>query len=224
MAGRRPQACDGSSPRWTFMHREQLRKRTPDTESSGISHGLLFSFLLLLVVVLFSTRAIAAPARGQTPAGAKVSQTAPATGDFVGQEVCATCHEEAAKGFASNPHTKMAEMHGKTGVTCEGCHGPGKAHVDGGGDVTKIFNPGQGHCQGSRRKVPDLPRGQHANFERSAHGEEQCELRRAATAFMLAKTRSSCSRSPSPGSASSATPISSRSSPCLSTTRWKRAC
>ncbi len=153
------------------MHREQLRKRTPDTESSGISHGLLFSFLLLLVVVLFSTRAIAAPARGQTPAGAKVSQTAPATGDFVGQEVCATCHEEAAKGFASNPHTKMAEMHGKTGVTCEGCHGPGKAHVDGGGDVTKIFNPGKATAKEVDAKCLTCHGGQHANFERTAHGE-----------------------------------------------------
>ena len=46
-----------------------------------------------------------------------------------------------SKEFANNPHTKMALMHGDAGVTCENCHGAGKAHVEGGGDVTKIFNP-----------------------------------------------------------------------------------
>jgi DmsE family decaheme c-type cytochrome len=91
--------------------------------------------------------------------------------DFVGQETCATCHEESAKGFASNPHTKIAEMHGKKGVTCEGCHGPGKAHVDGGGDVAKIFNPAKASAKEIDARCLSCHEGQHANFERTAHGE-----------------------------------------------------
>src|SRR3974377_1932649 len=46
---------------------------------------------------------------------------------------------QVGKNFAENPHTRLAMEHGGTGATCESCHGPGKAHVDGGGDVSKIF-------------------------------------------------------------------------------------
>lgn len=128
--------------------------------------ALLISSVLLLIVGLWSPRAMAS-----NPPGAKSAQTAPAQGEFVGQEVCATCHEDAAKGFASNPHSKLALMHGKTGVTCEGCHGSGKAHVDGGGDVAKIFNPAKATAKEVDARCLSCHQGQHANFERTAHGE-----------------------------------------------------
>src|SRR3984885_7772624 len=60
--------------------------------------------------------------------------------DYVGQETCATCHQDQVKGFPANPHSKLALEHGGKGVTCEGCHGPGKAHVDSGGEAHKIFH------------------------------------------------------------------------------------
>ena len=72
----------------------------------------LVSAMLSLLVVLFSARAMAS-----NPPGAKSPQSAPAQGEFVGQEVCATCHDDVAKGFSSNPHSKLAQMHGKSGVT-----------------------------------------------------------------------------------------------------------
>jgi len=119
---------------------------------------------------MFSLVATAAPASGASPS-AKAGQAAPAPGDFVGGETCATCHEEVSKGFESNPHSKLAEAHGKTGVTCEGCHGPGKAHVDGGGDVTKIFNPAKASPKEVDEKCLTCHQGNHANFLRTAHGE-----------------------------------------------------
>ncbi|MGA2535148.1 MAG: DmsE family decaheme c-type cytochrome [Terracidiphilus sp.] len=94
-----------------------------------------------------------------------------APGDFVGSEVCATCHEEVAKGFATNPHAKMAEMHGSKGVTCENCHGAGKAHVEAGGDKTKIFNPATASVADVDAKCLGCHQGQHQNFNRSAHAE-----------------------------------------------------
>jgi DmsE family decaheme c-type cytochrome len=78
------------------------------------------------------------PAQG-TPAA--VSQAAPAApaqaGDYVGEDTCLTCHDtQSYKGtaHARKANTKTpAATHG-----CESCHGPGKAHVDGGGDKTQI--------------------------------------------------------------------------------------
>jgi DmsE family decaheme c-type cytochrome len=125
--------------------------------------------MLLLGVFMLCATAMAAPAKGDKPAGTQAQQADPS--QFVGSETCATCHEETAKKFADNPHTKIAEMHGKSGVTCEGCHGPGKAHVDGGGDTSKIFNPAKASAKDLDAKCLGCHAGQHANFERSGHGE-----------------------------------------------------
>jgi DmsE family decaheme c-type cytochrome len=56
---------------------------------------------------------------------------------MVGTQTCATCHEDQAKGLGQNTHGRLAAG----AVPCESCHGPGQAHVDGGGDKTKILNP-----------------------------------------------------------------------------------
>jgi DmsE family decaheme c-type cytochrome len=53
---------------------------------------------------------------------------------------CAACHEEVVKAFGKNTHDvleKSAQY--KLSNPCESCHGPGKAHIDGGGDKTKLI-------------------------------------------------------------------------------------
>jgi DmsE family decaheme c-type cytochrome len=125
------------------------------------SHVLMLGAALVggsLAAVAYAEKA--APANKQADAS-----------QFVGSETCATCHEEVAKGFAGNPHNKIAEMHGKSGVTCEGCHGAGKAHVDGGGDTTKIFNPAKASAKEVDAKCLTCHQGQHANFERTSHAK-----------------------------------------------------
>jgi DmsE family decaheme c-type cytochrome len=80
---------------------------------------------------------VAAPKSHETAA----TTPAPATG-YVGEETCLTCHEDQKKGYHGSPHARAANPRtpaGKQG--CESCHGPGQAHVDGGGDKTKIKNP-----------------------------------------------------------------------------------
>ena len=131
--------------------------------------GLRVFLTLLLGAGIACATASAAP-----PAGAK-SPDAPAQAaahaEFVGADTCASCHEEVAKGFANNPHQKMALMHGSQGVTCENCHGAGSEHVAGGGDITKIFNPAKHSAKEVDEKCLSCHAGAHPNFDRSPHAK-----------------------------------------------------
>ncbi len=63
-----------------------------------------------------------------------------ADGGYVGSNVCRACHPDVWQNFYKNPHYKSiasgVEVPAKTG--CEGCHGPGKGHVDARGGKTTI--------------------------------------------------------------------------------------
>jgi DmsE family decaheme c-type cytochrome len=122
--------------------------------------------MLMLGAILMCSTALAAEDRKPDTA---VKDATPS--DFVGQEVCATCHEEAARNFASNPHSKLALEHGKTGATCESCHGAGRAHVESGGDKTKIFNPAAASAKDLDATCLGCHAGTHPNFERSPHAK-----------------------------------------------------
>src|ERR1700683_3421083 len=64
-----------------------------------------------------------------------------AASDYVGAETCKACHEDIYNNWEKTPHwkTTLDTKGGPSRQGCEGCHGPGAAHVAGGGDVTKIF-------------------------------------------------------------------------------------
>lgn len=59
---------------------------------------------------------------------------------YVGSETCKGCHESQFNAVAGTTHGKLGERAAWKDkvVGCEACHGPGKEHVEGGGDVTKI--------------------------------------------------------------------------------------
>jgi len=61
--------------------------------------------------------------------------------------------------------------HGGTGATCESCHGAGKAHVESGGDVTKIFVPSKATAKEVDAKCLTCHAAAHPNFERSPHAK-----------------------------------------------------
>jgi len=123
--------------------------------------------LMLGAGMLCATAWGGAAADKQAPSPAKATTSA----DFVGADTCATCHEEVTKNFATNPHSKMVLMHGSNGVTCENCHGSGKAHVEGGGDVTKIFNPAKASTKEVDARCLSCHAETHPNFERSPHAK-----------------------------------------------------
>src|SRR5262245_28713368 len=66
----------------------------------------------------------------------------PEDSGYVGTETCKTCHEDQFNSFAHTSHSKLADLGSwKDKITgCESCHGPGKKHVEGDGDPTKIIN------------------------------------------------------------------------------------
>jgi len=63
-----------------------------------------------------------------------------AANDYVGSNVCQTCHPEIWRAFYRNPHYKSIAS-GKAApenTGCEGCHGPGQDHVNAGGGADTI--------------------------------------------------------------------------------------
>lgn len=131
----------------------------------GISLMLLQAIILCPVVMAVPTNT-----NEEESAAAQASLT---TVDKPLQEdaACTRCHEKVIRGFVNDPHSS----HGRPtadgpGVSCTDCHGPGEAHIQSGGDKSKIFNP----REAAARQVDDTclkcHAGKHAIFDRSAHG------------------------------------------------------
>jgi DmsE family decaheme c-type cytochrome len=114
--------------------------------------GLKRRHLAALVVVWLLSAGLCAPGWSQSSETTKDAKSSPTkvgaapsstdqTTDYVGSEVCQTCHSEIYAGWEKSPHwkTTLDTKRGPSHQGCESCHGPGAAHVAGGGDKTKIF-------------------------------------------------------------------------------------
>ncbi|HEY4379792.1 MAG TPA: DmsE family decaheme c-type cytochrome [Acidobacteriaceae bacterium] len=129
----------------------------------------ILSLALVALLLGFSGPAHAASGNKKAAVASKAALQNPA--DYVGSEICATCHADVAKKFDSNPHSKLALTHGGTGATCESCHGGGKAHVESGGDITKIRQISKLPAKAVDETCLGCHAGTHPNFERSPHGK-----------------------------------------------------
>ncbi len=97
-----------------------------------------------------------ADAAPQAPEPKEKSAVSSQTAQYVGVDTCKTCHEELyKKNFENTAHfkTTLHDGHG-----CESCHGPGSAHVEGGGDVTKIISFKSISKQDANTRCLKLPR------------------------------------------------------------------
>lgn len=91
------------------------------------SHALGATALLLFL-------GLSQPSWGQNPADASTTERQPTVS-------CGECHD-LAKAFTSNPHARgQVEKGTIPNAGCETCHGDGTAHIEAGGDVTKIAVP-----------------------------------------------------------------------------------
>jgi DmsE family decaheme c-type cytochrome len=131
----------------------------------------------LWLVVMVTVSASAAPRQNGVPAArpadttpAKAATATPAPG-YVGEETCLTCHEDMKKGYHGSPHSRAKNPRTPAGAQgCESCHGPGQAHVEGGGDKTKIKNPrALSPRDASEICLSCHNRTEHANFAGGKH-------------------------------------------------------
>jgi DmsE family decaheme c-type cytochrome len=134
--------------------------------------ALVFLTLLLTVAGYSQSAAQAtqpsATSQSANPSGSSASE-------YVGSDVCKTCHEDLARHFERTAH--FATIQDKKAAPehqgCEACHGPGKAHVDGGGDVSKIISFKNLSTQEASKRCLTCHShsNEHANFPRSAHAQ-----------------------------------------------------
>ena len=138
---------------------------------------LLLLFLSALLVVALATAqnaASTAPAdkpKAEAVRGAEPSRSTNAE-DYVGTDTCKGCHEAEFNSYDHGPHWKTEKnAKGLGWQGCESCHGPGKAHVEGGGDKTKIVRfPDLSAAKASRVCLDCHEQGEdHSNFQRSQH-------------------------------------------------------
>jgi len=143
--------------------------------------------VLYLVVLLIVVFAVPRAHPDDQKNSAEQTKTAPSQGKgyvppanpalYVGSDTCKNCHEEIYTHFQSTAHfatTMESKLDARKGVQwqgCEACHGPGKEHVDGGGDKSKIFTfkdatPQQisARCLTCHQYNED-----HSNYDRSLH-------------------------------------------------------
>jgi DmsE family decaheme c-type cytochrome len=144
--------------------------------------------LKLLMIVLFAgglvwmtpetflRTKVTGSAQGQ---GKKSGSQAPAKAkhgpeEYSGSESCRDCHSEKFESLAKTPHARILTMVDKYNQQqgCETCHGPGKAHVEGGGDATKIVRFKEEPAREISQTCLECHNSsqEHNNFLRGEHG------------------------------------------------------
>ena len=117
-------------------------------------------------------QAKAAPAKAAVRMD-KVTATRPSDPNlYAGTETCVTCHEDIGAIHDKGPHAKIeAGKNGPGFKGCEGCHGPGREHAEGGGDTGKIVSfKNLSRAESTRTCLECHETGEeHANFLRSKH-------------------------------------------------------
>lgn len=127
---------------------------------------------MLLAALAWAQNASTTPAAAPQGATTATHSRSASAEDYVGTDTCKGCHEGEFTSYDHGPHWKTEkDAKGLGWQGCESCHGPGKAHVEGGGDKSKIVRfPALTPKEASRICLDCHEQGEeHANFQRSEH-------------------------------------------------------
>jgi DmsE family decaheme c-type cytochrome len=146
-------------------------------ESRRFNRYLIWVSLVVLTLLgavqLMAAKQDKADKGAQTMTPTKAAK--PDGSQYVGAETCKGCHEAQFTNVEATPHykTTFAKGRGEDWHGCESCHGPGSAHVEAGGDKTKIFtfkdvkpNEVTERCMTCHETNVE-----HATFKRSVHNK-----------------------------------------------------
>jgi DmsE family decaheme c-type cytochrome len=166
--------------------------------------------LFSIAVFAWAISATLSTALGVSVTGEPAAVAAIAGGnpdDYVGSETCQACHEDQFKKFKGTKHAKLKEIASwkDKAKGCESCHGPGKAHVEGSGDITKIIsfknkNPKETaetclSCHSGKESHNNFRRGEHWRNDvgctdcHSAHGTTLEDQKSGSQLFVGRSTR-----------------------------------
>jgi DmsE family decaheme c-type cytochrome len=156
--------------------------------------GLGFLVSVPLIRAQDKTRSKAANSKALGASSAADSLPPTSTAGYVGTVVCEACHMDEASSFEKSAHftTTLDTRGGPSHQGCEGCHGPGSAHLADPGDKTKIFdfktvsakNASERclTCHASGQEQMDFSRSEHSHNDvtctdcHSAHHAKQEEF------------------------------------------------
>jgi predicted CXXCH cytochrome family protein len=151
---------------------EPLSASIPDQETRAISRLGFLKWAVIASLVL-GTILLAVPGSlSKTSAPGQQNNRAAKADEYLGSDTCMACHEQQFKSFSKTAHAKLSQAGWKAEKQgCESCHGPGKAHVEGGGDKTKIITfENQTARQISENCLScHAGREEHNNFRRGEH-------------------------------------------------------
>ena len=124
-------------------------------------------------IAIFSFAVMAAAQQQSSNAVSQASSALPGatSATYVGSDTCKTCHADQYTQIEITQHwnTNLKGAAGQQWHGCESCHGPGSAHVEAGGDKTKIFAFTTATPAQIAQRCLTCHSNTHPNFLRSDH-------------------------------------------------------